>query len=190
MTEISDADLAADAEDPGIGHNSLAELSDLVSEHQDKSREIADFEDKIKELKAELRKIEENTLPDMMMQIGVEEITTTDGAVVSIKPLVTGSIPKKNEVEACKWLRENDHADIIIRKLSLSFSKGQDKAAQKVFDDLVKKGWAPISTETVNHMTLKSWAKECFEEGVELPIKLLGLYHGQKAQIKVPKSSK
>ncbi len=188
MNDITDEMLAEDAEaPPELGHNSLAELSDIVSDHQKKSQQVADLEAEVKELKEQIRKIEMETLPDTMLQIGVETFTTTEGIDITVKPIVTGSIPKKNTVPAMQWLRKNGHEDIIKQVLTLSFSKGQSDQAVKLCTELEDQGFAPTSNESVHTSTLKSWAKEQIENGKVIPLELLGIFHARKAQIKIPK---
>ncbi len=184
---INDEMLAEDAATPTVGHNSLAQLSDIVLEHQNNLKEISDLEARVKERKAENLKIEMETLPDMMLQIGMKTFSTSEGFDVEVTPVITGSIPKKNTEKAHKWLRENDHADIIKNVLTISFTKGQDEEAIKVSDSLEEQGYAPTTKESVHTSTLKSWAKEQIESGKVIPLKLLGIFHARKALITVPK---
>jgi hypothetical protein len=185
---IDAATLIEDAETPVIGHNSLAELSGIVSEYTEKQKEISDLEAKLKTLNADIYKIEMTTLPDAMLSIGMEEFTTTEGAKITVKPIVSGSIPKKNEPKAFEWLRSHKHEDIIKRVVTLSFTKGQDKDADKVCKNLEKEGYAPVSKDSVHAGTLKSWAKEQLEAGKVLPLELLGIFHARKAKITLPKT--
>lgn len=189
---ISDEQLAADAEDAKPGHNSLAELTDLVKDHQDLSKELADLEDQVKSVKAQIRDYEMVKIPDAMVSINVETVRTLDGAEVSVKPIVEGSIPKKNQQEACIWLRQHGHEDIIRRDVKLTFTRGQDEQAVGLCEELASRGYAPVSEESVHASTLKSWALEQINSGnpdlTEAVMKLLGIFHARRARIKIPKN--
>lgn len=188
---ITDEEVLADADrNPALGHNALANISALIAEHQDVARRLADLTDQAKELSQALTHLELTTIPDAMLAAGCETVSTPDGTSVSVAPIVTGSIPKKNMPEAAEWLRGHGHGDIIKRDVTVTFSKEQDALAEKLCGDLVAQGYAPVSNESVHASTLKSWAKERIEAGDDLPLDLLGLFHGRRAKIVLPKSPK
>ena len=184
---IDDEQLAADAEKQGVGHNSLAELSAVVEEHQTLYRELADLESRAKEKKKKIIELEMETIPDIMTNIGLETVVTSNGEVVTVKDVVEGSVPKKNVTEAAEWLRTHGHGDIIKNEVTVVFTAGQDEPANTFAHELEERGFAPSMNLNINHMTLKAWAREQLEKGVELPLTLLGLFHGRKAKVKIPK---
>lgn len=184
---ITDDELLDDAQTPQAGHNAMGNIAVLVDEHQHISRHIADLEDTLKKKKKQLHELEMNRLPDAMVAVGVETFTTTDGSVVTVKPVVQGSITKDNMPEATKWLRDHDAADIIKREITITFTKGQDDKAQELMTELTDAGYTANNKESVHAQTLGSWAREKLEKGEEIPLKLLGIFHGRKAKIKLPK---
>lgn len=184
-------DLVADAElTPPAGHNALAYLEGLVQLHQEKAEALADLEDHEKTVKAELTRIEQQTLPDAMLQIGLEKFKTTSGIEISVDMIVSGAIPKGNKDAAHKWLRDNGHGDIIKQDVTVSFTKEQSEQADKLFKTLQEMGFAPVRSESVHTSTLKSWAKDRLQSGARLPLTLLGLFYGRIAKFKAPKKPK
>jgi hypothetical protein len=188
---INPEDLIADAENtPRAGHNALAYLEGLVQLHHETTDRLSDLEDQAKVTKAEVTRIEQHTLPDAMLQVGLTNFTTTDGTGVEIDKIVSGSIPKGNKAAAHKWLRDHGHGDIIKQDVTVSFTKEQSAQADQLFKQLVEMGFAPTRSESVHTSTLKSWAKDQLQSGVELPLTLLGLFYGRIAKFKAPKTPK
>lgn len=189
---ISDEELAADADKAQLGHNSLAYLTDLVQHWKELQQKLSDLEAEVKTVKAVIQLYEMDKIPDAMVSSNAETITTTDGAQVSVKPIVQGNIPEKNRGPACVWLREHGHEDIIKQDVTISFTKGQDEQAQALCKELEEKGFAPVSKELVHASTLKSWALEQITNGNpdldDEAMKLLGIFHARRAKIKLPKN--
>lgn len=188
---VTDEDLLADSEGAGAGHNSLAQVTDLVAEWQDLQRELADTMEKVKSLSGLIRNYEMEKIPDAMASANTQKLTTLDGHEVNIKPVVEGSVPKARRAEACTWLRDHGHADIIRQDVTVSFTKGQDTQATELCRELESQGYAPVSEELVHPMTLKSWALERITKGdpdmTDDVMKLLGIFHSRRARIKIAK---
>jgi len=159
----------------------------LVAEYLALQDRITKGEALLKQLKEEARELEWVKLPAAMTENGVKRIERDDGSAVEVVSEVTGSIPEKNLPQAVQWLRENGHGGIVQQTIFTSFRKGEEASALRAKQALVAAGCDYVEKATVNHMTLKAWAREMVSSGAALPTELLGLFIGQRAKIKLPK---
>ena len=190
MTSVLDPqqllDAVRDHKNEELGENSLAAIQGLVKEHTDLVNIRDELEDAVKMVKERIRTIEQGRLPDLMLSLGIESFSTDDGFVITVQPIVSGAIPKKNLPEAIAWLRDHGAGDIVRQDLGVSFSAG-DEAAGELAKELHERGFPVNSAETVHASTLKSWARQQLAAAKELPLDLLGLYHGRQAKFSIKK---
>jgi hypothetical protein len=180
--------LEYDGEAFTLGTNSdINSVQRMVDEYVSLLDRIAKGEALLKQLKEQARDLEWNKLPAVMTANGVRSIDRDDGTSVEVVEEVTGSIPEKNLRDAIMWLRTNGHGGIVQQTLFMTFKKGEEKLADGARAVLEKNGYHPDEKATVNHMTLKAWAREMVSRGTALPTELLGLFIGQRTKIKLPK---
>ena len=147
--------------------------------------EISSLEDVLKERKEEHRRLTEEALPSTMDAANCLEFRYKDGRRVVINDTVNASIAKANEAEAYSWLEENGHEDLIKRKLELSIGRGENDLAEDVKKDIKDLFGLDMNDKaSVHAATLKAWAKEQLEKGIEIPEKLFGIYKVRKAVFK------
>ena len=146
--------------------------------------EIANLEEQLKAMKEEYKKLDEFTLPEMLMSIGMTEIKLEDGTKMTLSQYYSAKIPADKEAEAFKWLEETGQDAIIKSKVDLAFGKGESKIEAKVCKALDKLAVAYQRKRSIHPMTLKSFVKECIEEGKPLDAELFGVYIGNQVKIK------
>lgn len=144
---------------------------------------IAKGEELLKLLKEQRRLLVEDHLPDAMLESGVEKLVV-DGHSVEAEQIVTGSIPDVRAPEACAWLRDHGHGQLVQHTFTINTKRKEDEAATRLRTQLAAQGFEYKEKETVNHMSLKAWAREQIQRGVALPYDLLGLWVGRRAVIK------
>jgi hypothetical protein len=110
--------------------------------------------------------------------------TMDDGSEISVKPFYSASISKDNSDEAFEWLTSNGHSSLIKNNVSASFGRGKDNEAKSLLAELHDRGLETKSKTWVEPMTLKAFVKEQVEKGENLPYDLLGIFVGQRANIK------
>jgi hypothetical protein len=103
---------------------------------------------------------------------------------VLVKRFYRGSIPKEREVEAFRWLRDHGHGDLIKNVVSSTFGKGEDDMASQALFLLEESGFSADQKQAVHPATLKAFVKEQVEKGENIPLDLLGVFIGTKAEIK------
>lgn len=175
-------------EKPQPTGNDLQNLSTLTRKQLDIEASIADHEGYITELKGELKELQERQIPDVMMQIGVEEYTLSTGEKVSVKEIVEGSIAKDKKPEAFTWLRQNEFGDLIKNTISIAFDKDQDALADKISKELIEAGLVVDRSEGIHGGTFKSFVKEQIKDGLTFPPDLFSIFQGRKAKITKPKT--
>lgn len=150
-------------------------------------RQIKEIDDLSKQVRAEFQFLTTRTLPDAMGTAGILEFKTNDGVKVSIKEIVSGSLPKEETQRkaAFEWLIANGGADLIKEHVQLEFGRGQHNEAAMVKGELEKLGQTFAANETVHSSTLAAFARERMRAGEPLPLELLGLYAGRAAKIVV-----
>jgi hypothetical protein len=96
------------------------ELSSLIRNSQQLSNQIKEAEQHLKDLKAMRHKVDTESIPALMQEMGMDSITV-DGNKVQLKPFVHASIPQDRKGEAYDWLRSIGESDIIKERCCCQF---------------------------------------------------------------------
>lgn len=169
-------DVFADAEKPqGSIELARAKAEEMIRLEE----EVRLREERLSEAKAKLRQVQENDLPDLMMELGLRNFTLATGEKIQIKEFVNASLSKERKAEAMSWLKENGAADLIKSEVTVAFGKGHEEEARALAEQI--KG---VVETSVHSMTLSAWVKEQFEKGMSIPEELISVYAGRKATFK------
>jgi uncharacterized protein YfeS len=166
-----------------VSEEGTTRLSRLIRESQKVDDEIKQTEQFLKDLKAKKRVVDEEDIPALMQELGVESLTV-DGNKVSVEKFVSARIPDDRKEEAYGFLRSIGEGDIIKNDVVVSFGMGQDNVAGAVLDDLRTKGLEPNQKTHIHPMTLRSWVKNRIESQQEIDYDTFGVYVGNRAVIK------
>ena len=166
-----------------VSEEGTTRLSRLIRESQKVDDEIKQTEQFLKDLKAKKRVVDEEDIPALMQELGVESLTV-DGNKVSVEKFVSARIPDDRRDEAYNFLRSIGEADIIKNDVVVSFGMGQDNMAGAVLDDLRNQGLEPNQKTHIHPMTLRSWVKNRIESQQEIDYDTFGVYVGNRAVIK------
>jgi hypothetical protein len=147
-------------------------------------KEIEELDTVLKERKEQQRKLLEDTIPAMLQELGMKKFTMSDGSTIDVKPFYSASIKEENRALAYQWLRDNGYDDIIKNTVSVRFGRNEDKLCETLINLLRQQNYPVEQTEKIEPQTLKAWAREMVERGVEIPTETFGLYVGHKATIK------
>ena len=131
-----------------------------------------------------LRKLLEETIPAMLEEVGMKSFKMADGSTIEVKPFYSASIKEENRAVAYQWLRDNGYDDIIKNTVSVRFGRNEDKLCENLINLLRQQNYPVEQTEKIEPQTLKAWAKDMVQRGVEIPSETFGLYVGSKATIK------
>ena len=160
---------------------------ELVSK---KAKELLELEKLIDQKQAELKevqnkykKVSEEDIPSMLSELGLSEITLTDGSKINTAQYYSARITPDKQDEAFAWLTNNGHGDIIKNTVSVSFGREDNDSALKLADELAGQGLDPTQKKWVEPMTLKAFVREQVENGNDLPIETFNVYIGQKTKV-------
>ena len=160
-----------------------SDLSNMIRRSLEIDKQIADAEQFLKDLKYKKRKINEEDIPMLMEEMGMDSVTV-DGNKVTLRQFVHARIADDKREEAFSYLRSIGEADIIKNDVTVSFSAGQDNMAGAVVDDLRNQGYEPAQKTHIHPSTLKAWVKNRIESGKDLDFETFGVYVGTEAKIK------
>lgn len=191
-------DLARDAQDQQKTAQerivSLNEVRILAERQKLLEEEVEALEAQVVNKKAELRKVAEEELPELLNMVGLPSITLADGSIIAVTENISASITDENRGAVMTWLRTNNLGDLIKNSVTVTFGKGEDKDADllvhniKVMADQGSLKFGTLDQKEVVHpSTLKAFVKERLKEGLPLPADTFKLFIGQICRIRKPK---
>ena len=157
-------------------------LSNLIRQSMEIDEKIAEAEQYLKDLKFQKRKVNEEDIPNLMQEMGMDSVTV-DGNKVALRQFVHARISDDKKQEAFQWLRSIGEGDIIKNDVTVSFKAGEDNMAGAVIDDLRGQGLEPAQKTHVHAQTLKAWVKSRIESGKEIDFDTFGVFVGTEAKI-------
>ena len=167
-----------------VKNEDLSSVGALARRAKQLEKEIEEIESVLKERKDQQRKLLEESIPAMLQELGMKKFTMEDGSTIDIKPFYSASIKEENRAVAYQWLRDNGYDDIIKNTVSVRFGRNEDKLCETLINQLREQNYPVEQAEKIEPQTLKAWAKEMVERGVEFPTETFGVYVGHKATIK------
>ena len=178
--------MAIDFEDetPQVEDSALSRISETAKRQVAAEQKVADLAAQLKTAERDLKKIQEQELPDLMLEVGMRSFTLDDGRGVTIKEDISASLAGDKKGPAIAWLKEHDFGDIISTDLEINYGKGDEEKARSLAQRLIAEGLIPKLTQNVNTATLKSLIRELMEKGQEVPLETLGAYQWRKTIIK------
>ncbi len=145
--------------------------------------EIADLEARLKERNKDLKKVSEEDLPDLMMELGMMEFKLTSGKTVKVKQDFYAKIPDARFTEAIAWLDGRGFGGIVKATVTAPFGMSERDKALELVDNLKSHGVAVEMKQGIHPSTLKSFIKERLEKEERIPFDLFGIVPFNKAVI-------
>lgn len=163
----------------------LETLTNLAARQVEIEDEIAETEQKLKDLGEKLRTIAWQQLPEMMEKCGAEELTIKGGYKVKVEKKLQVSVPKKNKEKAYAWVEDQGGSALVKRAFVIAFDKEQEKFARKFKRDCEqRKNALPMEeTKTVHSQTLNKFLRDKMADGVDVPLDLFGGFQQKIAKI-------
>jgi hypothetical protein len=100
--------------------NPLQTLFDLYSALREVSDLTNNLEAQLKAAKERRDQLEVSHIPQLMSDLGINEITMRDGRTISIKPQYFGSVAQTRMAQAVQWLEARSMDGIVDRKLEVT----------------------------------------------------------------------
>ncbi len=165
--------------------DSLSLLNSKLAEAIDLKEAVDQMEEDLGAAKKQLNNLNTQVIPDMMAELGMEEVTQR-GWKVKVGEFVSGSLPKEDDLRAraIRWLEEHDGGELLKTQLSVIFTRSQHNEAMSLAGQIQEQGFAPKVDSTVHPQTLMAFARERLKNGEALDTEVLGLYTGRVAKFK------
>ena len=163
---------------------SLQEMANLARALLDADDGVAQAELGLKDAKARVQLLREETIPSAMHELGLEELKLDTGQKLTVRQEVYASIPSDKRVEAFDWLNDNGYGGLIRTDVVSIFSKGDRDRAVTLAKDLLAQGYQSEVSESVHPQTLKAFLREQIALGTSVPLELFGARPVWQAKIK------
>ena len=140
------------------------------------------LETELEAAKKDMRRVEQEDLPDLMQELGLETFKLTTGELIEVKPEVDCGISEERRARAHAWLTENGFGGLIKTEVVAKFGREEREAAvacaQQIGGEMI---------ERVHPSTLKSFVKEQMAAGNPVPFDLFGVHPYNKVKITAAK---
>lgn len=134
---------------------------------------VEKLEQQLKDKQEQLRKLSQETLPNMMAEVGLASFKLPNGRSIEIKDVVYAKLPE-DSYTAFSWLRTKGMDGVIKTQVVLNYGKGDDHKLQAIQEALAQMGEVPVVKSTIHHMTLRALVKEQIEKGSDIPLEAFG----------------
>lgn len=169
-----------DAPEDKPSDNLLARLSAQGSQVEATAKEAKQCLARLAQLKQIHQHLTETVIPELMKEAGMKSFTTVSGIRIEVKEVITASFPSastasksedelKRRVRIIRWLDSRGYGHLVQRQLNVTLEKDQAELAQQISEDLRRKGVAVEKKFAIHFATFNKFARECLEQGIELP---------------------
>ena len=163
--------------------SNINKLANKIKEMQAIQKDIEQNEKYLKQRKQDLEQVSGEAIPTMLTEMGLSYLKLTDGSSVEVKTNYSATITQANKEAAFNWLRENGLGDIIKNELIVSFGRNEDNKAASYAELAKGQGYQPTQKLKVEPMTLKALVRERIEKGVEMLADIFNVFVGNRTKI-------
>jgi hypothetical protein len=155
--------------------------------------DIADAEERLRALKAELNQVLGTELPDLFDEHGVQSVGipaegNSPAYVAETKPYYKAKLPENNPGPGLQWLVDHGHGDLPKHVFKIEIGRGREADVEEIEKALDLLGIDFDHTMTVPWNTLTAFVREQIEEhNATLPLDLLGATVGRVVRLKEKK---
>lgn len=175
----------AHAEKPAAPED-LRKVAELVDRLLDAQLALADAQELAKERAEAVRRLEEDSIPAALDEVGFAEVKLGDGRKVLVEEKLFMSIPKSRKEEACRWLEEHELGALVRADVVVPLERGEEEKFSAVREALQGSGIPFQRRPEVNTSRVKGAFNELMERGEigDEELKLFGAYVRRAARIK------
>ncbi len=146
-----------DTFEPETEQDTLEQLSSLVQMHKALVEQKEEIEGQLKQVNENLRKVEQEEIPNLLLQNGLSRIKLKSGEEVKVTPDVQVSVNKARWFDFVKFLKERGDDDII--KLKVAFDRMKSEQQEALYNFLNESNYPYSADDTVHPQTLKKYIK-------------------------------
>lgn len=158
-------------------------LHSLVGLLQRAKVRVAEADRELKEAKKQYTKLEQEDLPELMRELGVESMKFPDGSALALKDEISCSITQANRPAAHGWLVDRGYGAIIKSNVVVAFDAAHHEQAEALAGELAR-DYSVGMEDKVHPSTLKSFLKERMAAGEAVPFDLFSIHPYSKAVYK------
>ena len=136
------------------------------------------LETQLENAKKGMRRVEQEDLPDLMQELGLETFKLKTGETVEVKPEVDCGITEERRARAHDWLTANGFGGLIKTEVVAKFGRDEREEAVRAANLINGE-----MCERVHPSTLKSFIKEQMAAGNPVPFDLIGVHPYNKVKI-------
>ena len=152
---------------------------------------VTRLERQLEVAKADARRVEQEDLPELMSELGLETFRLKSGEVIEVKQEVECGISEDRRRAAHDWLLQHGFGGLIKTEVVTTFGRGEIEQAQQLAADIAENtGNTPAVVERVHPSTLKSFVKEQMAAGKPVPFDLFGVHPFNKVKITLKKGAR
>lgn len=182
---------------PEASPDQLSEIRKKAASLRDLTHQKAQLEEDLKITSAAINLIQHKELPDLMAEAQIDNLGLEASGNYPAYDLVTQpfyhaniGVDNPDADKAYAWLIKHGHGDLIKHEYTVTFTRGEEKAA-KAFEKLL----ATNKIEYDHGMgvpwnTLTAFVREQTEKGVAMPLALFNATIGRIARLKIRKEKK
>ncbi len=152
---------------------SLEDVTKLAKKQFKLEKEIIVLNEKLKKKGEEHKQVSEVDLPDLMIELELEEFKLRGGWKITIKESTFASISKDNRPKAFGWLKKKGFDDIIKWEGKIIFDRGNrnqiDSFLKVLKQRKILKDLPSSVSGSIHGQILKAFIKEQREKGIEFP---------------------
>lgn len=153
---------------------SLDDVSELARLLMLNEADVVLAEQDLKQKKEEARRLREDTLPCIMQELGLSELVLSTGERLIIKQDVYASIPESKKAKAYGWLEKHGHGGLVKTEITVTFGRGEEEKATKLFVKLHKANYPTALEQNVHAQTLRAFLRAELKAGTNIPLDLFG----------------
>ena len=138
----------------------LEKVGELCEKAEKQQVYVDELTRQLKEEQAKLKDLLEVKIPELLESAGMKELKLTSGKKISIVDELSFNISEAKRPACMNWLRDNGFDSIIKNTVTAQFAKGEDAAANELYEKLLTVGLNVSHKEDVHWQTMKAFLKE------------------------------
>lgn len=142
----------------------LSELKNLCQQAVDQQKGIKKAKAELEKMEKQLRHLEQNIIPDLMIEAGLEEFTI-DGVHFRLKKDYRASLTEEKVQAALTYLLEEGHGSLIRATIKTDFNPTESSEIGDMLEYLNQRGIAHELKNTIPWNTLAKFVREQDEGG-------------------------
>lgn len=156
---------------------------------KEKKISIATIQMAVKMLTTDLDHIRRGDLPEMMLNLGMEEFTLAEGGSIKIKRDIAVNVKNENKPAFYSWMIKKGWQSLVKNKVIVDFPKEGRKSAKRFVKYLKRyyterdKGITYNEKEDIHSQTLKAHVKRELDKGTKFPEDLIQIVELKTAKL-------